>query len=471
MTNPVTPLDSNAVRVLAISTYELGHQPLILARLAAIFKSAAIKYSLCDNSVANRSFTTSDDFLLPDQEPPTHIFISVPMHTATQLGKTVANRARAIFGSSVQIIAVGLYSKVALSATDAFDCGIPSDDRDRVLEVLGINLARASAFAPGSVLPDRSGLPGLSNYAHLLAEGEKKLVGYVETTVGCAHLCKHCPVPVIFHGKFKAVPLELIIAQINQLYEEGARHITFGDPDFLNGPTHALKIARELHRAHPDLTFDATVKIEHVLEHPRIWPELRNLGLQFIVSAFEHTSDLILSKLGKGHTREDLISALGLLRDAGIEVRPSLMPFTPWTDRDGLIDLIEFLFDYDLIESVDPVQLSIRLLLPLDSLVLMDAEAEISAWNPELLSYEWRSADPAIDELQAELAEIAENSQESELDTDTIFKTMRESIYRRFDLPVPARQFSAARCAEKPRLSESWFCCAEPTKIQRNRLG
>ena len=460
----------NTIRVLAVSTYELGHQPLVLARLASTFKSAGVDYVLCDNSVANKTFTNYEDFLLRD-EAPTHLFISVPMHTATQLGKEIAIRARAALGNSVRIIAVGLYSNVAVASCDAFDSAIVSVDSQKVLEVLGIQHKDSASQPPRSSGPDRSALPGLANYAHLISAGEKQLVGYVETTVGCAHMCRHCPVPVVFNGKFKAVPANEVLSQINQLYEEGAKHITFGDPDFLNGPAHALRIVRAMREIHPDLTFDATVKVEHVLEHPEIWAELAQLGLKFIVSAFEHTSDEILTRLGKGHSRSDIVTALALLRENRIEVRPSLMPFTPWTDRGSLIDLIEFLFDYDLVESIDPVQLSIRLLVPLNSLVLADSGTAFGNWNSELLSYEWASQDPVIDQLQTELAAIAEESQAIEQDSLTTFNRMRNAIYARFNLAPPVRSQTSSTCWDRPRLSESWFCCAEPTKVQLDRLG
>lgn len=466
----VEPNSSNAIKVLAVSTYELGHQPLVLARLASIFKSVGVDYMLCDNSVANRTFTNYEDFLLRD-EAPTHLFISVPMHTATQLGKEIAIRARAALGNSVQIIAVGLYSNVAIASSNAFDSAIVTLDTQKVLGALGINQIGGANQPPRSSHPDRSALPGLANYAHLISGGEKRLVGYVETTVGCAHMCRHCPIPVVFNGRFKAVPANEVLSQINQLYEEGAKHITFGDPDFLNGPAQALRIVRAMHEIHPDLTFDATVKVEHVLEHPEIWAELARLGLKFIVSAFEHTSDIILAKLGKGHTRSDIVTALSLLRENGIELRPSLMPFTPWTDRDSLIDLIEFLFDYDLLESIDPVQLCIRLLVPLGSLVLADSETEFGKWNSELLSYEWANTDPVIDQLQADLAAIAEESQAIEQDAETTFNQMRNAIYASFNLAPPVRSHSSSACGDRPRLSESWFCCAEPTKIQLDRLG
>lgn len=457
-------------RVLAISTYELGHQPVVLAQLASLLEAVGVDYSLCDNSVANKPFTMRDDYSLRDGTFPTHIIISTPMHTATQLGRTIASRARNVFGNEIKIAAVGLYSEVALAACDFFDASIASITQDQVLKFLGIGADLVHQDSTANTTPGRRKLPGLTNYAHLLSHGEKKIVGYVESTIGCAHSCRHCPVPVIFHGKFKAVNPGAVLDQIEGLYKDGARHITFGDPDFLNGPAHALRIVRSMHASHPELTFDATVKVEHILEHPTIWKELRTLGLAFVTSAFEHTSNEVLEKLGKGHTRDDLVKAMELLRGEGIEVRPSLMPFTPWTDRESILDLIEFIYDHDLIESIDPVQMSIRMLVPLDSLVLSETDANFGPWNPELLSFEWHNSDLQLDDLQLELAKIAEHSEASELDAATTFSMMRSAIYNNLGMPAPIRDESISTCRERPRLSESWFCCAEPTRVQKDRL-
>lgn len=458
------------IRVLAISTYELGHQPLILARLATALDSLGISTELCDNSIFNRPFADKSDFQIAGGEFPTHLVISVPMHTATQLGKTIASRAREFFGNSITIIAVGLYAKVALSFTGLFDIGVPQGSNEQIMEAIGVKLDDSIRSNLKLQVPDRSKLPEIHNYAHLLEQNGKRLVGYVETTTGCAHSCKHCPVPVVHHGSFRAIAASIVLKEIDQLYKSGARHITFGDPDFLNGPTHSLKITRAMHQKYPDLTFDATIKIEHILENRNIWAEMAELGLTLVVSAFEHTSDLILTKLAKGHTKAQIVEALQLLRSHGIEVRPSLLPFTPWTDRQSLIELIEFIYDNNLVESVDPVQLSIRLLIPLDSLVLGDEDLQIGPWNPDLLSFEWRSSDPLIDELQLQLSQIAQDSLDRQMPSIQVFDEMRRCIYGAFSLTPPTRSQYRATCEEKPRLSEAWFCCAEPTRRQLNLL-
>ena len=49
----------------------------------------------------------------------------------------------------------------------------------------------------------------------------------------------------------------------------GASHITFGDPDFFNGPTHARRIVEALHERHPAVTYDVTIKVEHLLRRAR----------------------------------------------------------------------------------------------------------------------------------------------------------------------------------------------------------
>ena len=123
-------------------------------------------------------------------------------------------------------------------------------------------------------LPARDLLPKLDAYARLEINGETRLAGYTETTRGCLHTCTHCPIVPIYNGRFFAVPCTTVLADIRQQVQAGARHITFGDPDFLNGPTHALKIARALHEEFPNITFDFTAKVDHLIQCQAILPAI-----------------------------------------------------------------------------------------------------------------------------------------------------------------------------------------------------
>ena len=93
--------------------------------------------------------------------------------------------------------------------------------------------------------------------------------------------------PVAYDGRIRIVGSSVVMADITQLVAAGARHITFGDPDFLNGVKHSLQVTRELHRRFPEVTFDCTTKVEHILEHRQVWPELSDYGCLFVISAFE----------------------------------------------------------------------------------------------------------------------------------------------------------------------------------------
>ena len=218
--------------------------------------------------------------------------------------------------------------------------------------------------------PARELLPGLERYARLALGGEERLVGYVEASHGCVHRCRHCPVPAVYDGRIRVVQAQTVLRDVERLAGMGARHITFGDPDFLNGWRHSLAIVRALHERHPELTFDCTTKVEHVLEHARLWEEMAASGCLFVVCALESVNDEILVRLEKGHTTAEAVQALDLLREHGIETRPSFMPFTPWTTPRDVLEIVEFVAAHDLVANVDPVQYTIRLLVPEGSLLL-----------------------------------------------------------------------------------------------------
>jgi hypothetical protein len=217
-----------------------------------------------------------------------------------------------------------------------------------------------------------------------------------------------------------------------------------------------------MHERFPEITFDCTVKVEHVLRHDDIWEEFAASGCLFVVSAFESVDDTTLQHLDKGHTAADMARAVQILREHGIAVRPSLMPFTPWTTVAHVQQLLDFVAEHDLVGNVDPVHYTIRLLLPRGSLLLEhpDLAGSLDAYDDDRGSYQWHSDDPAVDELQLQLATLVEEGVARGDSIPVVYDAVREAC------GLPALGLDPGAADAVPRLTESWFCCAEPTSAQ-----
>ena len=452
------------MRVLLVSTYELGHQPWHLASPAARLIGEGHDVKCLDLAVEEWDEV---GFLTAGA-----VAFSVPMHTAMRLAVQAARRLRSA-RPDLPIAFYGLYAAIGADRTAGqladrlivgeyedelaawvADLGRPGEGSSRTVRV---DLGRKS-FAP----PARHLLPGLENYARLEIEGEARLAGYVEASHGCRHRCRHCPIPAVYDGRFRVTGLDNVLADIGALVELGARHITFGDPDFLNAPRYAMDVLREANAGFPDLTFDLTVKVEHVLGHRDLWPEVARRNVVFVVSAFETTNNHVLEVLEKGHTVADMAEATHIVRTAGIQIRPSWMPFTPLTDPGDPGAIFDFLIDLDLLATVDPVQLSIRLLIPEGSLILdSDMAPYVGEYDPDALTYRWRSRHPLVDDLQRRLAQIAEAGGPDQ----------RGTILEMWSRVRPGSPSPVWSETQPTRLTESWFCCAEPTTQQLLRVG
>ena len=202
------------------------------------------------------------------------------------------------------------------------------------------------------IQPDRTGLPPLDRYASLqMPDGSRKVVGATDATRGCKHRCRHCPIVPVYDGQFRVVPVDVVLADVRAQVAQGAAHITFGDPDFFNGPTHARKLIEALHAEFPALTYDVIIKVEHLLQHRELLPLLVRTGCLFVTSAVESVDDEVLAKLEKGHTRADFIAAAALCRDAGLTLVPTFVAFTPWTTLDGYRDLLDVVDELDLVRA------------------------------------------------------------------------------------------------------------------------
>jgi len=317
------------------------------------------------------------------------------------------------------------------------------------------------------VVPDRSGLPALGRYAHLITTtGESRTLGFAEGSRGCKHLCRHCPVVPVYEGKFRVVPVEVVMADIRQQVAAGAQHFSFGDPDFFNGPTHARKLMQAFHAEFPQLTYDATIKVQHLLDHAELLPVLKDTGCLFVTSAIESVDDAVLEKLAKNHTNADFGRAVTLLRETGIALAPTFVPFTPWTSIEGYLQLLHRLVELELVESVPPIQLAIRLLVPQGSelLKLSGFREELGEFDPKLLGYPWRHADACVDTLQRDVMAYVATADQEQLPRREVFAHIWEMTHGAAGVSAPS--LPDALGEPIPHLSEPWYCCAEPTEQQ-----
>src|SRR5205823_12168957 len=116
--------------------------------------------------------------------------------------------------------------------------------------------------------------------------------------------------------------------------------------------------------------------------------------------------DHVLAHLAKGHSAADVDTALRLAGEVGLPLRPTFVPFTPWLDLDGYLDLLAFVWSRGLVGHVDPVQYAIRLLVPRGSSLYGTASLapHVGAFDPQTFSYSWTHPDPRMDALQRRVA-------------------------------------------------------------------
>lgn len=462
------------MRALLISTYDLGRQPFGLASPAAWLRREgwvvecvdAAKDRLEEASLASANL----------------IGIHLPMHTATRLAGPVIQRARRI-NHPARICAYGLYAPLnepwsrSLGVNEVlggeFEGDLTAiargmaDSCSAGLQTCGTTAGLKTRATPDKIprlqflVPDRDGLPPLSRYATLqMPDGTRKAVGSTEASRGCRHLCRHCPVVPVYQGQFRVVQPEIVLADIAAQVAAGAGHITFGDPDFFNGPTHAMHIIDAMRAAHANLSFDVTIKVEHLLQHRNLLPRLAASGCAFVTSAVESLDDRVLAFLDKGHTRTDFFKAMDLCRAAGLTLVPTFVAFHPWLTLEDYCDLLDTIAGLGLVDHVAPIQLAIRLLVPDGSrlLELPELRAHLGAFDPATLSYPWVHADPRVDALHRNVTALVGTRLTS--DRRAIVDGIRTLARERAGLPHPepvARGSSAV-----PYLNEPWYCCAEP---------
>lgn len=469
---------THPLNVLLISTYEMGRQPFGLASPAAWLREAGAEVRCLDLSI-----DTLDNAAIKAADL---VAFYAPMHMGTRMAVPVIKQVRRA-NPQAHLCCYGLYAPVNADylrrlGVDTilggeFETGLANLVRRLVANrANGHNLSSATPHPPISrpeplisldrqtfLTPDRTGLPELGRYAHLVTgNGHPKTTGYTEASRGCKHLCRHCPIVPVYGGRFRIVQREVVLADIRHQVEAGAQHISFGDPDFFNGPGHALPLIRALHEAFPDLTYDVTIKIEHLLKYAGHLPTLKESGCLFITSAVESFDDDILTIFQKNHTRADFEAALALCRQLDLLLTPTFVAFTPWTTLQSYRRFLAEIVRLGLVDQVSPIQCAIRLLIPPGSklLDLPETQAIIGDLDESRLSYTWHSPDPRLDALQRDLEVMVQSCAAQDIPRREVFRRLWQRAYQEIGDATGQVPFPNLPPASRfvPYLTEPWYC-------------
>jgi radical SAM superfamily enzyme YgiQ (UPF0313 family) len=453
----------------------MGRQPFGLASPAAWLREAGADVACVD--------LTREKLATERIEAAEVVAFFLPMHTATRLAIPVLDRVRAT-NSRARIIAYGLYAPLneVLLREHGVEHVLGGEFEEGLVEAalnreapLTSCAARASdgaistsnvtqVFRPAAIprlqfrVPSREGLPPLSRYATLQIAGERRTVGYTEASRGCKHRCRHCPIVPVYEGRFRVIPSDVVLADVRAQIASGARHITFGDPDFFNGIRHAERIVRRLAEEFRDITYDVTIKVEHLVKHADLLPVLVETGCAFVTTAVESVDDIVLAKLEKGHTRADFERVVNLCRTAGVALAPTFVPFTPWTTLASYLDLLHTIDRLELVEHVAPIQLAIRLLIPQGSLMLEleEVRAVTREFDARSLTFPWVHRDPAVDAIHAELTQLI--GVKISLSRSELFGQVWDLAHARANALALRKQPPLVARSAIPYLNEPWYC-------------
>jgi radical SAM superfamily enzyme YgiQ (UPF0313 family) len=465
------------MKIVLISTYELGRQPFGLVSPAAWLRKRGHEvacFDLTRQELDARALGSAE-----------LIAIYLPMHTATRLACKLIPSLREQ-NAGAHLCCYGLYAPMNAEYLRSLGVGtILGGEFEgglvHLAERLQVSNGEVAGTQPESMVslerlkfevPDRAGLAPIAKYAHLVVPGDGyRVVGSTEASRGCKHLCRHCPIVPVYNGVFRIVERDVVLADVRQQVAEGAQHISFGDPDFFNGIRHAMELIEAFHREFPGVTYDVTIKIEHLRKQEQHLARLRDTGCLFVISAVESVDDEILERLDKGHTREDFLYVARTFRELGMTLHPTFVPFTPWTTTEGYLELLRVLAAEELIENLGAIQLGIRLLIPEGSrlLELEEVRRMVGAFDAESLVYPWRNADARVDALSEAVQSIAAEADRKKESRAAAFARIWEAAHAAAGVEAPRLPVAERRAV--PFLSEPWYCCAEPTRDQLVSIG
>lgn len=237
---------------------------------------------------------------------------------------------------------------------DGWDSVFVGEGDVQIADVIGLNyqglvLGKNLGTGEWGSLP----IPDRDLLSHQYGKNEEERAASIFTSRGCPYTCIYC---------FKGVrgrqityrPLEHVFLEIQDIINRGFTKLYIYDDTLTLIPERVIRIARFINNRLQWSCNSRTKLNETMLK------EMRAGGCDTISMGVETASEEGLKFIGKGISKDEAVTAVKMVKDAGIKARSYMMwglPFDSNQTVDGALDLIEEM-------NPDGVQLALAIPLP-----------------------------------------------------------------------------------------------------------
>jgi len=173
---------------------------------------------------------------------------------------------------------------------------------------------------PGADLPDLSLLPSFP-YNLFDKYSDRYNFGFIASSRGCPYDCIFCSQRSISGQKFRYVPNEIVIDEIDLLIHKYQQtHINFVDDNFTANKKRIIPLCEEMikRRFYEESTFDCQTRADAVNDEMLIL--LKKAGFRLINFGLETASERLMVILNKNETVRENIEAVRLAKKYGFGV-------------------------------------------------------------------------------------------------------------------------------------------------------
>jgi Fe-S oxidoreductase len=178
----------------------------------------------------------------------------------------------------------------------------------------------------------------------------------IETSRGCLHLCNFCSIREMYGTSFRLFPLDRVLADIEDAYSRGARHIFCTDDNITLDMERFEKlmdgvIGLKLH----NLVFTTQASPIGFAQHPLVAKKMAQAGFVSIFLGIENGSQKNLKTMQKPNTIEMIQRGVAALQKENIVVIGGIINGLPDDDATSIRENYQFIRNMGITSVMDQI--------------------------------------------------------------------------------------------------------------------